>query len=136
LYMHAEKPFIEISVGRANPSELPIVLRIYAEQEGKLNNVGCHNTWVGRNSAGLVIAAVTTEEIKPGWISLRIGGVDPVFERHGVGSQLMTGVFEELRKMGYRSVTVDLPTYKPSQEEFYKKMGFKRLDPESVVLHL
>ena len=134
--MHAEKPFIEISVGRANPSELPIVLRIYAEQEGKLNNVGCHNTWVGRNSAGLVIAAVTTEEVKLGWISLRTDGVDPAFERQGVGSQLIIGVLEGLRKMGYRTVTVDLPTYKPSQEGFYKTLGFKRLDPESMVLHL
>lgn len=131
-----EKKIVEVSVGKATPEELPTVIRIYRLHNGDCSGVGCHNTYVARNQSLGVVGAVTVKEVQPGWAQLRTMGVEPELRGMGIGTQLGSSVIEDLKRQGYRSVTVDLDLTEPRQKEFFKKLGFQQLDSNSMVLRL
>jgi ribosomal protein S18 acetylase RimI-like enzyme len=131
--MNVEKPsFIEITVDRARPEELPKIIGIYRHHNGVCNDVGCHNTFVARDPSGVAVGAVTIERIQPGWVSLRTVGVEPELQGRGIGEQLISEVVEKLRREGAGSITVDL-NLTQNQQGFYEKLGFKPLDSRSMV---
>ncbi|MEM3555541.1 MAG: GNAT family N-acetyltransferase [Candidatus Micrarchaeia archaeon] len=134
--MVIERNIVEVRVGKAAPQELPVVLSIYRAHNGDCRDVGCHNTYVARNDSLGVVGAVTIKEVQPGWAQLRTMGVEPELRGRGIGTQLALSVIDELRKQGYRTVTVDLDLMEPRQKEFFGKLGFQQLDSHSMVRYL
>jgi len=131
--MNAEKPgFIEVTVDKARPEELPKIIGIYRYHNGSCKDVGCHNTFVARDPSGVAVGAITVERIQPGWMSLRTVGVEPELQRRGIGGQLVVEVAEKLRREGNHTITVDLDLTK-NEQGFYEKMGFKPLDNRSMI---
>lgn len=131
--MNAEKPnFIEVTIDKAKPEELPKVIGIYRQHNGVCKDVGCHNTFVARDPSGVAVGAITIERIQPGWVSLRTVGVEPELEGRGIGGQMVVEVAEKLRREGNHAITVDL-NITQNQEGFYEKLGFKPLDNQSMV---
>lgn len=135
--MHAEKPgVVEVTVGKARKEEMPSVIRIYLDQGGDFTNVGMHNTFVARNKDGLVVGAITIEDLrnlKPGLVNLRTIAVDPDFEGRQVGRQMLKVVLEELKKTNCHTVTVELANFKQVSKDFLFNQGFKEFDPEIMI---
>jgi N-acetylglutamate synthase-like GNAT family acetyltransferase len=94
--------------------------------------VGCGNTFVARNESLGVVGAVTIAPTPTnGVMFLRTMGVEQDLQKRGIGSQLLEGVIEELRKEGVHKVLITLQP-SPAEEhgefferrEFFKKRGF------------
>ncbi len=131
--IHAEKPArIKVTAGKATPEEIPIVLDIYRKREADTTQVGCDNTYVARNAAGIVVGAVTFKT-NPNIATIRSVGVDPAFEGKGVGKQLLEAVIEDLKNDGYKVIYI---AHQNRNQWFYKKFGFKELNPSEMVLEL
>jgi predicted N-acetyltransferase YhbS len=131
--MNAEKPgFIEVTIDKARPDELPKIIGVYRQHNGNCNDVGCQNTFVARDTSGVAVGAITIDRIQPGWVNLRTVGVEPELQGRGIGSQMILGVAEMLRREGNHAITVDVDITK-NQEGFYGNIGFKPLDSRSMV---
>ena len=97
--MNIEKPgFVEVTIDKARPDELPKIIGIYRQHNGNCKDVGCHNTFVARDQSGVAVGAITIERIQPDWTSLRTVGVEPELQRRGIGAQLVVEVAERLRR--------------------------------------
>ncbi len=133
--MNAEKPgFIEVSIGNAQVSELPVVTGIYWQNDRRCSNVNPSNTFVARNQARAVIGAATVSEPQPSWVKIEVICVDPALHGRGIGSQLLGAVVDEMRRQGKRAVVVDLP--QENRQSFYSQFGFEMLDSQSMIKHL
>jgi len=132
--IHAEKPaVIEVTVGKALPLEIPNVIYLYKKVGGDMTHVSPANTYVARNASSIVIGALSVFEAGDTSAVIRTVGVDPAFEGKGVGSQLLKKVIEELKKEGFRSISI---AHQNRNQKFYEKFGFKELNPSEMVLEL
>jgi predicted N-acetyltransferase YhbS len=123
--MNAEKPgFIEVTIDKARPDELPKIIGIYRQHGADCKEVGCHNTFVARNLSGVAVGAITVERVQPGWVSLRSAGVEPELVNRGIGSQMVAEVVEKLKREGNHAITVDL-NLTQNQQGFYEKNGLR-----------
>lgn len=135
--MQAEKPArMEMTVGWLKEGERSRVYGIYLDQGGDFMNVGTHNTFVARNKDGLVVGAITIEDIKPGFANLRTIAVDSEFQNMGVGRKMLEAVLDELKKMDYKTVTTEMPEFKQNSKEFLIRQGFRELNHEIMIKEL
>jgi N-acetylglutamate synthase-like GNAT family acetyltransferase len=121
--MYAEKPaIIEVTLSRVRKEEVPSVIRIYSDQHADFGDVGKHNTFVAHNAKGVVVGAVTIEEVKPGLVKLRTFAVDPGSEGKRIGSQMLESVLDDLKRMGCKTAEVVMP-YSMNSASFFREVA-------------
>lgn len=128
--MHAEKEnTIKVTVEKATPKDLPIVISIYTQHNGCCTNVGCNNTFVARNESLGVVGAVTVQ-VREGSVELRTIGIEKDLQRKGIGSQLLAQVIDELRKDGASKLTITLGIPICKYKSFFEKRGIEVLSQD------
>jgi len=82
---------------------------------------------VARNPQGVIVGAATVEKLQAHRAELITIGVEKELQGRGIGSQLLSGVIEELRKDEFKRV--DMHILMDSQYlEFFKKRGFEEFE--------
>ena len=106
------KWFDKDAINRVIPLDLKIQNGFVAEEKGKI--------------LGFITYFSNEGEVKIGWM-----GVNPEFQREGIGTKLIKRLEKELKKIGVKELRVDTLAesikYKPYEptRAFYKKLDFK-----------
>ena len=102
----------------------------YAPAIGTVLNSMTNVVWVAEESAGTLVAFLSTTRR----LALRLGGevgvleevfVRPTHRRQGIAFQLWRRAMEELRSQGVKTVEVVTSLAHPGQREFAKKIGLE-----------
>jgi ribosomal protein S18 acetylase RimI-like enzyme len=88
-----------------------------------LSDPSAINLAAGRG--GQMIGFITTERLDDGQYEVTRLYVDPEVRSHGVGSRMLTSVFEELRTLGVDEVLVNVFGDNHAGRRFYERHGFE-----------
>jgi len=85
---------------------------------------------IGIIQGKLVATATGGYEGHRGWVNYL--AVDPVYQKHGYGRQLMTELEKRLVKMGCPKINLQVRSGNSSALEFYSRIGYKVDDVVSL----
>lgn len=74
----------------------------------------------------------TDKEAKPNEWYLDTLAVSPDYQGQGIGSSLLTAIFDQLKDQNYQVVSLNVDLENPNAEKLYKKMGFE-VDDEMMI---
>lgn len=87
-----------------------------------LDQAGCHLAYImkGRNVAGFALYKTVLDEAE-----LFTLAVDPVYQRAGIASKLLTAIANQLKKAGGASFLLEVRSDNIAAIACYKKLGFE-----------